>query len=89
MDRHMTRHIDRRTHRIDTHTTWPLHGVAASRELERLTQSGRPEHQLMQRAGASVAQLARAGPGAQQAVQRAGGAHAAGEAGQVQTAALH
>jgi hydroxyethylthiazole kinase-like uncharacterized protein yjeF len=60
MDRHMTRHIDRRTHRIDAHTSWPLHGVAASRELERLTQSGLPEHQLMQRAGASVAQLARA-----------------------------
>jgi hydroxyethylthiazole kinase-like uncharacterized protein yjeF len=47
-------------HRLDAHTSWPLHGVAASRELERLTQAGLPEHHLMQRAGASVAKLARA-----------------------------
>ena len=47
-------------HRIDPQTSWPLHGVAASRELERLTQSGLPQHQLMQQAGASVARLARA-----------------------------
>lgn len=47
-------------YRIDAQTSWPLHGVAASRELERLTQAGLPEHQLMQGAGASVARLARA-----------------------------
>ena len=52
--------MNRHMHRLDAHTSWPLHGVAASRELERLTQAGLPEHQLMQRAGASVAKLARA-----------------------------
>ena len=48
----------------------------------------RRDEELLRRAE-QVAQLARAGSGTQQAVQRAGGAHAAGEAGQVQTAALH
>lgn len=40
--------------------SWSLHGIAASRELERLAQAGLPAHTLMQRAGHSVARLARA-----------------------------
>jgi hydroxyethylthiazole kinase-like uncharacterized protein yjeF len=38
--------------------SWPLHGVAASRELERLGLQATPPHALMQRAGLAVAQLA-------------------------------
>jgi len=50
---------DTRTmHRIDSQQTWPLHGVQASRELEALTAA--PPHTLMQKAGLSVARLARA-----------------------------
>ena len=47
-------------HRIDAHTSWPLHGGAASRELEQRTMAGLPAHTLMQRAGLAVARLARA-----------------------------
>jgi len=36
----------------------PLHGVAATRELERLAAAGLPPHALMQRAGLAVARLA-------------------------------
>ena len=36
----------------------PLHSVAATRELERLSAAGLPPHTLMQRAGLSVARLA-------------------------------
>jgi hydroxyethylthiazole kinase-like uncharacterized protein yjeF len=36
----------------------PLHGVAATRELEQLAAAGLPPHTLMQRAGLSVARLA-------------------------------
>jgi hydroxyethylthiazole kinase-like uncharacterized protein yjeF len=47
-------------HRITAAKSWPLHGLAASRQLETLTQSALPPHTLMQRAGLSVARLARA-----------------------------
>ena len=47
-------------HRITAETSWPLHGLAASRQLEQLTQAALPPHTLMQRAGLSIARLARA-----------------------------
>lgn len=39
---------------------WPLHDVAASRQIEQQAQLGLPPHTLMQRAGAAVAALTRA-----------------------------
>ena len=51
---------NRAMHRITADTRWPLHGVAASREIERLTQATLPAHSLMRRAGHSVSRLARA-----------------------------
>jgi hydroxyethylthiazole kinase-like uncharacterized protein yjeF len=47
-------------HRITATKSWPLHGLAATRALEQLTQTALPPHALMQRAGLSVARLARA-----------------------------
>ena len=47
-------------HRITFDCSWPLHGRAASRELERLTQVNLAPHALMQRAGLACARLARA-----------------------------
>ena len=47
-------------HRITAAKSWPLHGLAASRQLEGLTQSALPPHTLMQRAGLAIARLARA-----------------------------
>ena len=44
--------------RITADTSWPLHGIAASRQLESLSQTGLPPQALMQRAGLSVARLA-------------------------------
>ncbi len=46
--------------RIPGTTTEPLYSAAASREIERAALADRPAHSLMARAGASVAQLARA-----------------------------
>lgn len=47
-------------HRIYADKTWPLHGITASRQLERLAAAALPPHTLMQRAGLAVARLARA-----------------------------
>jgi ADP-dependent NAD(P)H-hydrate dehydratase / NAD(P)H-hydrate epimerase len=44
--------------RISSAHSEPLHGVAATRELEWLAAAGLPPHTLMQRAGLSVARLA-------------------------------
>src|SRR3954471_15982101 len=44
--------------RVTPHRPWPLHGVAASREIERTAPASLPPHTLMQRAGYSVARLA-------------------------------
>ena len=44
--------------RISSAHSEPLHGVAATRELERLAAAGLPPHTLMQRAGLAVARLA-------------------------------
>ncbi|MEI7786621.1 MAG: NAD(P)H-hydrate dehydratase [Betaproteobacteria bacterium] len=46
--------------RITDTTSWPLHGIAASRQLEALSQVALPPQTLMQRAGLSVARLAQA-----------------------------
>jgi hydroxyethylthiazole kinase-like uncharacterized protein yjeF len=46
--------------RISPDRSWPLHGIAASRQLEGLSQHGLPPQTLMQRAGLSVARLAQA-----------------------------
>lgn len=46
--------------RVTPFTPWPLHGVAATRLLERHAAQARPAHSLMARAGGAVAQLARA-----------------------------
>lgn len=46
--------------KISPERTWPLHGIAASREIEHVAQAGLPAHTLMQRAGLAVARLARA-----------------------------
>lgn len=46
--------------RISPDTSWPLHGVAASRQIESLAAAQLPPHTLMRRAGLAVAQLARA-----------------------------
>lgn len=46
--------------RIGPDRSWPLHGTAASRALERQAQSGLPAHALMQHAGLACARLARA-----------------------------
>ena len=47
---------------------WPLHGVVASRDIERRAASMLPPHTLMRRAGESVARLALAiAPHAQRA----------------------
>lgn len=37
---------------------WPLHGAESSRQIEHAAATGLPEHTLMRRAGAAVAQLA-------------------------------
>ncbi len=47
-------------HRIHANQSWPLHDVAATRELERRAQSALAPHTLMQRAGLAVARLTRA-----------------------------
>lgn len=44
--------------KISSARSEPLHGVAATRELERHAAAGLPPHTLMQRAGLSVARLA-------------------------------
>lgn len=46
--------------RISAAISWPLHGIAASRQLESLSQAGLAPQTLMQRAGLSVARLAQA-----------------------------
>lgn len=46
--------------RIHPGRSWPLHGLQASRTLERLAQAELPPHTLMQRAGLACARLARA-----------------------------
>lgn len=43
-----------------TQATWPLHDIAASRELEKAALQQRPAHQLIEQAGAAVARLAMA-----------------------------
>ncbi len=47
-------------HRLQPDRSRPLHGIQASRELERLAQAALPPHTLMQRAGLACARLARA-----------------------------
>lgn len=44
--------------RVSPDRSWPLHGVAASREIERAAAASLPPHMLMQRAGYAVARLA-------------------------------
>jgi NAD(P)H-hydrate repair Nnr-like enzyme with NAD(P)H-hydrate epimerase domain len=46
--------------RISANISWPLHGIAASRQLESLSQAGLAPQTLMRRAGLSVARLAQA-----------------------------
>ncbi|MED5619226.1 NAD(P)H-hydrate dehydratase [Ideonella sp. BN130291] len=41
-----------------TATSWPLHGLAASRAIEQASLAGLPPHTLMHRAGTAVARLA-------------------------------
>lgn len=45
-------------HAIHPDRSWPLHGVARTRQLEQLAQAQLAPHVLMQRAGLAVAQLA-------------------------------
>ncbi len=45
-------------HAIHADRSWPLHGVAQTRQLEHLAQAQLPPHVLMQRAGLAVARLA-------------------------------
>lgn len=45
-------------HAIHADRSWPLHGVARTRQLEHLAQAQLPPHVLMQRAGLAVARLA-------------------------------
>ena len=47
-----------RLRRVRPGPAWPLHSVAATRQLETAHMAGLPPHTLMQRAGLSVARLA-------------------------------
>jgi ADP-dependent NAD(P)H-hydrate dehydratase / NAD(P)H-hydrate epimerase len=44
--------------RLHSHTSWPLHSIAATRALEQSAAAHLPPHTLMQRAGLAVARLA-------------------------------
>lgn len=68
---------------------WPLHGVAASRQMEASALAAHPPHELMKRAGLSVARLAVAlRPGSQRAWVVAGPGNNGGD-GLVAATHLH